>query len=118
MYDITNIESFDSIPNWITSIKDIKGYSFPIILLGNKIDLELERKISKEQGQKLAEENGFEFFEISNKDGLNIQEAGFALVNKILENIEKEKSALQYTNTFDLRNKKSNKNRDDSKRCC
>ena len=118
MYDITNQESFDSIPNWIKSIKDAKGSTFPMILVGNKIDKESERKISKEQGEKFAQENGIEFFETSNKDGSNIQEAGLTLANKILEYIEKEKSELRSTNTIELRSKKVNKNRDDSKRCC
>ena len=119
MYDITNPESFDSIPNWIKSIKEHKGCSFPIILLGNKIDLESDRKISKEQGEKLAQENGIEFFEISNKNGTNIQEAGLAIANKILENIEKEKlEAQKNNNIIDLRSKKNNKTKDDSKRCC
>ena len=118
MYDITDQESFDSIPNWIKNIKEHKGSSFPLILLGNKIDLESDRKISKEQGEKLAQENGLEFFEITNKDGTNVQEAGLAIANKILEKKQKEKLESQNTNTFDLRSKKGNKKKDDSKRCC
>ena len=118
MYDITDQESFDSIPNWIKNIKEHKGSNFPLILLGNKIDLESDRKISKEQGEKLAQENGLEFFEITNKDGTNVQEAGLAIANKILEKKQKEKLESQNTNTFDLRSKKGNKKKDDSKRCC
>ena len=85
MYDITNKSSFDSIPDIIKNIKEEKGNDFPMILIGNKIDLEQDREIKKEQGKDLASKNGIEFFEISNKEGINIQEAGFAIVNKILE---------------------------------
>ena len=85
MYDITNKSSFDSIPNIIKNIKEEKGNDFPMILIGNKIDLEQDREIKKEEGKDLASKNGIEFFEISNKEGINVQEAGFAIVNKILE---------------------------------
>ena len=85
MYDITNKSSFDSIPDIIKNIKGEKGNDFPMILIGNKIDLEPDREIKKEEGKDLASKNGIEFFEISNKEGINVQEAGFAIVNKILE---------------------------------
>ena len=85
MYDITNKSSFDSIPDIIKNIKEEKGDDFPMILIGNKIDLEQDREIKKEEGKDLASKNGIEFFEISNKEGINVQEAGFAIVNKILE---------------------------------
>ena len=85
MYDITNKSSFNSIPDIIKNIKEEKGNDFPMILIGNKIDLEPDREIKKEEGKDLASKNGIEFFEISNKEGINVQEAAFAIVNKILE---------------------------------
>ena len=85
MYDITNKSSFDSIPEIIKNIKEVKGDDFPMILIGNKKDLEQDREIKKEEGEDLASKNGIEYFEISNKEGINIQEAGFSIVNKILE---------------------------------
>ena len=117
MYDVTDTKSFESIPNWIQSIKDKKGSAFPMILVGNKVDLKSERKITKEQGEKFAKDNGLDFFEISNQNGTNVQEAGLALFNKILEKKEKDKNELRSTNTIELRNKKGKK-KEDSKRCC
>ena len=117
MYDVTDTKSFESIPNWIQSIKDKKGSAFPMILVGNKIDKESERKITKEQGEKFAKENGIDFFEISNQDGTNVQEAGLALFNKILEKKEKDKLESRNSNTIEIRSQKGNKT-EDSKRCC
>jgi small GTP-binding protein len=85
MYDITKRKSFDSINEWIESVKNVKGSNFPMILLGNKIDEEGDRKISKEEGEKLAKNFDIDFFEISNRDGININEAGLAMINKIIE---------------------------------
>ena len=121
MYDITNEESFKSIPNWIQSVKDVKGNDFPMVLSGNKIDKKDERKISKKQGEELAANYNMEFFEISNKDGTNVEECGLALANKILEKRKKGridiKNINKSNNTTELRNVKNNK-RDKSRRCC
>ena len=121
MYDITNEESFKSIPNWIQSVKDVKGNDFPMVLSGNKIDKKDERKISKKQGEELAANYNMEFFEISNKDGTNVEECGLALANKILEKRKKDgidiENINKSNNTTKLRNVKNNK-RDKSRRCC
>ena len=118
MYDITDKTTFDSIPNWIQNIKDLKGDDFPLILLGNKNDLEEERKISKEEGQKFADEIGIQFFETSNKTGINIQESGLALIKKIIEKKESEKSDLNSRNSLQISTKNKIKLSDDAKRCC
>ena len=121
MYDITNEESFKSIPNWIQSVKDVKGNDFPMVLSGNKIDKKDERKISKKQGEELAANYNMEFFEISNKDGTNVEECGLALANKILEKRKKDRIDIENinksNNTTKLRNVKNNK-KDKSRRCC
>jgi small GTP-binding protein len=85
MYDITNIKTFDEINTWIKNIKDIKEDNFPIVLIGNKCDLQEERIVDKEEGQKLAQKNGFPFLETSCKEGTNIEEAIKILISKILE---------------------------------
>jgi small GTP-binding protein len=90
VYDITNKSSFDSIPEIMEKLKEEKGNIFPMVLVGNKIDLEQRREIEKEKGELLAEKNGIDFFEVSNKEGINIQEAGLAIVHKILEKRRKD----------------------------
>ena len=125
MYDITNKSSFDSIPEILKNIKEEKGDYFPMILIGNKKDLEQDREIKKEEGEDLASKNGIEYFEISNKEGINIQEAGFSIVNKILETrkddnivIESNRSSKLTNDTY--KSKYSNVDSDSSLRgkCC
>ena len=119
MYDITSKTTFESIPDWINNIKDLKGVDFPLILVGNKIDLEEKRKVNIEEGQKLASENKILFFETSNKTGINIQEAGLALIKKIIDRREKEKHELNNSNiSLQLSGKTKIKLIDDSRRCC
>ena len=85
MYDITNRDTFDAINKWIENIKDEKGDNFPLVLIGNKCDLAEERIIQKEEGQKLAEDNGLSFIETSCKEGTNVEESIQILVFKIIE---------------------------------
>ena len=85
MYDITLKDTFKEISDWMNSIKQIKKDDFPIVLVGNKCDLEEERSISKEDGENLAKQYNIEFFETSNKNGINIEESALTLIKKIIE---------------------------------
>ena len=84
MYDITNRESFDTISKWLDDIIDYKERDFPIILVGNKCDLENERKVPKEEGESFANKLNVKFYETSNKDGINIEESSRELIKIVL----------------------------------
>ena len=49
-FDITNKESFENASTWINSIYRHSDPSISKVLVGNKIDLEEERVVSKAQG--------------------------------------------------------------------
>ena len=88
-YDITNTESFDNLKNWIKSIKtNIEGKNIfiPVIIIGNKIDMEDSREIEKENAEKFAKENNYKYFETSAKTGEGIDKAIRELVSQILKN--------------------------------
>jgi small GTP-binding protein len=84
MYDITNRESFDTISKWRNDILDIKEKDFPVILVGNKTDLEDQRQVKREEGENIAKEFKFKFFEVSNKDGTNVEESSRELIDLVL----------------------------------
>ena len=56
LYDITKQSSFNNIREWIQDIREEVSPKAIIFLIGNKIDLADQRKISKEKGIELAEE--------------------------------------------------------------
>ncbi|KAF5909254.1 GTP-binding protein Rab-3D-like, partial [Clarias magur] len=58
MYDITNQESFYAVQDWATQIKTYSWDNAQVILVGNKCDLEDDRLVATEDGQKLANELG------------------------------------------------------------
>ena len=86
IFDVTNIKSYENIKKWINEIKEEISEQVSIVLIGNKIDNVNERKISKEEGVKLANEIGVKFFETSAKTGEGINESVFFLVKKIFDN--------------------------------
>lgn len=47
----------------------------PRILIGNKIDLEGQRQVSREQGELLAKQYGIAFYETSAKTKTGLMEA-------------------------------------------
>ena len=101
IYDITNIKSYDNIKKWINEIKEEISENVTIVLIGNKIDNEKERKISKEQGEKLANDYNVSFFETSAKTGQGVNESVFYLVQKILESdpeVKKRGKSIKFKN--------------------
>ena len=85
VFDVTSHDSFDNVKGWINSIKSNLGEKIiPIIIVGNKIDMENMREISKEDGKKIASENDFKYFETSAKTGIGVDEAIKEIVNQII----------------------------------
>ncbi|KAM6227821.1 ras-related protein Rab-3C isoform 2-T2 [Spheniscus humboldti] len=85
MYDITNEESFNAVQDWSTQIKTYSWDNAQVILVGNKCDMEDERVIFTERGKHLAEQLGFEFFETSAKDNINVKQTFERLVDIICD---------------------------------
>ena len=54
-------------------------------LVGNKLDLEAERAVQKEEAEKLAGENGMVFLEASANTGENVIEIFEQLAKQIVE---------------------------------
>jgi small GTP-binding protein len=84
VYDITNEESFEKLDFWFEQINTNAPKIAKTILFGNKSDMKDERKVSKEEGEKYAKDNELTFFEVSAKDGSNVNEAFEHLVKDIL----------------------------------
>ena len=85
LYDITNRSSFESVNKWIESIREVADEKISIILIGNKCDLEKERKISKDEGEAKSAEFNLPFFETSCKEGINIKEVFLKISEEIIK---------------------------------
>jgi len=84
VYSITSRTSFEEITLFqqqILRVKD-KDY-FPLVVVGNKCDLAVDRQVSQEEGAALAKHFGCHFIETSAKARINVDEAFYDLVREI-----------------------------------
>ena len=58
-----------------------------VLLLANKCDLEGERNVSEQQGQKFAIQNDLDLLYVSAKTGMNIEEAFMTLAQKLVRKL-------------------------------
>ena len=98
VYSINNRKSFENCEKWLNEIKRNNIKNTPIILIGNKCDLEEERKVNKEEGLNYANKNGFKFFECSAKNKININESISCLIYSILGLTEEDYSSIPLNN--------------------
>lgn len=70
VYDISNRKSFNNLQSWIDFVNNIENSN--IVIIGNKIDLENNREVTTEEGQKFCNEKNYDFFEVSAKDDKNL----------------------------------------------
>ena len=81
VYDITNKNSFFTIRNYyMEKIKELCTKNIPIILLGNKTDLEEKRVVSHEEGAALALSYNILFQETSCLKNENVADAFETLI--------------------------------------
>lgn len=84
VYDITNSKTVENLVDWVDIIREKAG-NIPIVLIGNKIDLEESREIPKETGMKITKEYNLSgFSEISSKTGENVAKIFEDISNLIL----------------------------------
>ena len=114
MYDISNKKSFIKIKDWLNNIFEHKDKDFPILLLGNKCDLEEKREVTKEEGDQLAKELKLNFYETSNKDNINIEKAITELIEMIYKRLGKEFEGFE---TDQVKLEKSKNIKKGKKRC-
>ncbi|MHA1649318.1 MAG: Rab family GTPase [Candidatus Helarchaeota archaeon] len=84
VYDITRPNTYREIRDTHENLLTYCG-RVPCIIIGNKIDLVNERKVSYEEGANLAKELGFEFYETSAKSGEKVEKVFRRISDLIIE---------------------------------
>ena len=89
MYDVTNEMSFrNATTKWLEAIKRNTNDNVKVVLVGNKVDLEKKRVVSKERGEELAGEHQLRLFETSSQSGVNVTETFEHLASLILPHLK------------------------------
>ena len=88
VYDITDYESFQKCEFWKKEILENCKKDVNVMLIGNKIDLEKERKVPKEEGLGFAKENYYYFRETTCLDVSTVTDAFETFIIKSFINIK------------------------------
>jgi len=84
VYSIVDRKTFDEISDFYDQICRVKDSDdVPMVLVGNKCDLESERVISAEEGRNFAKQHKMAFLEASAKMRRNVDEVFYELVREV-----------------------------------
>eukprot|EP01091_Cochliopodium_minus_P005356 TRINITY_DN152_c0_g1_i1.p1 TRINITY_DN152_c0_g1~~TRINITY_DN152_c0_g1_i1.p1 ORF type:complete len:162 (-),score=58.85 TRINITY_DN152_c0_g1_i1:81-566(-) len=84
VYAINSRDSFDEVTGFRDQILRVKDADeVPMVLIGNKCDLENEREVSRTEGEDLAKSFNVPFFESSAFTNINVEESFFELAREI-----------------------------------
>ena len=113
IYDITKNQSFANVKGWMNNIKEsLNLKEVGVVLCGNKCDVDdCDRQVSYEEGQKLADHYKIQFFEISSKQDINVNDTFVALINQMIEieNNSNKTSRKRSSSKLEKSNKKEKK---------
>ena len=108
MYDITDLDSFNNVVNWINLALEKNVKTIANFLVGNKCDNEEERKVSREEAENLAKEKNLFFLETSAKNDNNVQKLFYYFLYELIEYykkneyVEEEKVVLKQENSEEI----------------
>lgn len=86
VYAINSRNSIEELQTFYEQIQRVKDSdNVPVLIVGNKSDLEIERQVSYEEGAEFAKALNCPFLETSAKQRINVEEAFYGLVRSINE---------------------------------
>lgn len=98
VYDITDRESFRAVDNWMADVEKFASESAIKLLVGNKNDLDGERrKVTYDEGKDLAAHYNCKFIEASAKTADNVAKAFQILAGEIKSKVVQKKKTVTST---------------------
>lgn len=87
VYSVTSRTSFEELMTYYQQIQRVKDADYiPVVVVGNKSDLEDERQVSYEDGLYLAKQMNAPFLETSAKQAIHVEDAFYTLVRLVRDN--------------------------------
>ena len=86
VFALNDRASYNAMENWLKQIKTHAAENVVKVLVGNKVDVE-DRKVTEEEGRRLAAEFGVDYFEVSAKENSNIAEMFLGVGKEIKDKI-------------------------------
>uniref|UniRef100_A0A8C4Q5Y9 Ras-related protein Rab-12 n=1 Tax=Eptatretus burgeri TaxID=7764 RepID=A0A8C4Q5Y9_EPTBU len=91
VYDLTKRETFEELGKWMKMVDKYASEDADLLLVGNKLDREMEREVRRDEGEKFARQYcGMRFCESSAKDNSNVDD----LFHRLVEDVVRKVSVL------------------------
>ena len=87
MYDVTDRETFENVSQWMHEIERFANDNVCKVLVANKIDLESQRKVSREEGEELAKHYNIPYIETSAKNNICVEESFITMAKQIKQSL-------------------------------
>ncbi|OVA08081.1 Small GTPase superfamily [Macleaya cordata] len=93
VYDVTEMESFNNVKQWLNEIDRYANDSVCKLLVGNKCDLVENKVVETETAKAFADELGIPFLETSAKDSINVEQAFLTMAAEIKKRMGNQPSS-------------------------
>ena len=91
-FDVTREKTFESVQRWVSACQEKCEDGIPMLLAGNKADLEDDREIPTEEGEAIARRLGIKYIEVSAKTNLNID----SVFDEMIQMVYQKKFAAEH----------------------
>lgn len=85
VYEITSKNTFEAAKSWVQNLEENADEGIEVVLCGNKIDLESQREVRREEAEEYTKSKGLSYAECSAKTGKGVQELFQQLCRQLLE---------------------------------
>lgn len=83
VYDVTDIQSFNNVKQWLHEIDRYANHSVSKLLVGNKCDLTHNKLVQTHTAKAFADHLAIPFLETSAKDSINVEQAFLTMAAEI-----------------------------------
>ena len=85
VYDVTSRESFINVEQWLKEIKQNCDRPPTVVLVGNKDDNAILKKVQTEEASDFAAKIGIRLFETSAKENINVDEMFYEVAKMMVD---------------------------------
>jgi len=86
MFDVTSRSSYENVNSWYKEIVRVCGENIPIVLCGNKVDIQDEKRVVKtEEVTFHLDKENMHYYDISAKSNFNFEEPFLWLTRKLFD---------------------------------
>ncbi|BFG19950.1 hypothetical protein CerSpe_062240 [Prunus speciosa] len=103
VYDVTEMESFNNVKQWLNEIDRYASDSVCKLLVGNKCDLVENKVVDTQTAKAFADELGIPFLETSAKDSINVEQAFLTMANEIKKKMGSQPTANKSSGTVEMK---------------